>query len=275
MIQPRTVFLLQGLGLHPESGPVSIPTSLYGWFTSKETASDATTFFKENSAIWSGVINGMSLLSPDSDFWKTAAGANAYWLAADWARSHSADLLDIAGNDFFLGRFSVTGDRGDLAELVRRSQHRDGSTAAIGVGSDVLSLFHEAHESTSGIVIDGFDLANVKFGDRGPISLDLANLFPGIPEVSESAGSTAAPEVLSAGETTGELSDANATVTGSKAMDTAIAGAAAVAPAAPAARAARVAARRGGLSPEQAASKVKSENKHRPVKKTAAKKSAK
>jgi len=75
-------------------------------------------------------------------------------------------------NDYFLGRWMVCGNLADLAELVRRAKHRDGSTSTLGTSGDAVTLLSagfgrdvELRRKLRGLA---FDPATLKFGNHPP-----------------------------------------------------------------------------------------------------------
>jgi hypothetical protein len=78
-------------------------------------------------------------------------------------------------NGYYAARFAVSGAEADLAELVRRAKHRDGSAASVGTSSAALSLLLEAGaddpEIAARIKAAGLDLNNVRFGNHPAPSL--------------------------------------------------------------------------------------------------------
>lgn len=58
---------------------------------------------------------------------------------------------DSTWNNYYVGRFRVSGADEDLGELVRRAKHSDGSTVAFGTSADALSLLTSAAAANTGV----------------------------------------------------------------------------------------------------------------------------
>jgi hypothetical protein len=90
--------------------------------------------------LFAGLVNGAFSAFPESAEWDSEPGHTIWEKAfvlgppeqtAEW-------------NQFFLGKFAYLGADADLAELIRRARHRDGSTASIVLGSAACALLDSA-----------------------------------------------------------------------------------------------------------------------------------
>lgn len=118
-----------------------------------------------------GVISAVFGAFPKLDAWETEPYKE--WLADTFKLEGSGQAFADGGsaewNGYYAARFAVAGAVSDLAELVRRAKHRDGSTAAIGTSSGALSLLSEASDGDPEIALRiaaaGLNLSDVRFGN--------------------------------------------------------------------------------------------------------------
>jgi hypothetical protein len=125
-------------------------------------------------AMLAGFVSAAYEAFPDSPEWTVQPG-----------RSLWEDVLSLGvpgdtqeWNNYFLARYAYSGNDAELAELVRRARHRDGSSAAIVLSSSVVAFFdHVADvvpEALAKLLSLGLDPAAVKFGDFPPGNAALA-----------------------------------------------------------------------------------------------------
>jgi hypothetical protein len=136
-----------------------------------------------NSIERAGVVSALYEAFPDLDAWKTDPYAG--WLVDAVELQHSGPDGTAEANGYYAARFAVSGLAPDLAELVRRAKHRDGSAASVAASSAALSLLIEAaagdEEIAARIKAAGLDLNNVRFGSHPA---------PGSPAASPAAASS-------------------------------------------------------------------------------------
>lgn len=134
-----------------------------------ELASSSEWAFAESPHLLAGLCSAAFEASPDSPEWLTDKGV------------HLDDMLSDVGlpeetpewNLYFLGRYAYSGNDADLAELVRRARHRDGSTATIVVSSDACMLLDSAAGESPEVLAKlrsmGLNPASVQFGNFPPL----------------------------------------------------------------------------------------------------------
>lgn len=141
-----------------------------------------------------GFTSGAFALNFNKEQWTSEPGVS---LLADLDKVtdvlKTPDGQTPAYNDFFLGRFARLASLDDLAELIRRARHRDGSTSSIVLGSATHLLLASAAadipELRGVLKLHGLDLDAMKTGDFPPM------LDPAVNSLADSTG-TAPPEVL-------------------------------------------------------------------------------
>jgi hypothetical protein len=112
-----------------------------------------------------GLVSAVAELFPKLDFWQI----DPY---KEWLAENQLGVVQQTAewNGYYAARFAVAGAAADLAELVRRAKHRDGSAASVAASSAALSLLVEAASGDEEILARirgaGLDLYNVRFGNH-------------------------------------------------------------------------------------------------------------
>jgi hypothetical protein len=149
-----------GLRLPGASLPPSSVSDLVPWVREQIELADT-----EDPQTFAGFIAAAHEAAPDAKEWKEEPAS----VLIDGLVTLGPPQETAEWNGFYLARYAFSGNENkDLAELVRRARHRDGSTAAIVLSSSTCALLESAAgeipELLAKLAAMGYDPQAVKFG---------------------------------------------------------------------------------------------------------------